>query len=96
MVKVPDAASIGALHYLMTALGRRCGGSTGTNLIGCIELIAEMHRDGERGSVVSLLCDPGDRYLHIYYDPEWLGASGLDPAPLQARIDRFFRTGAWE
>ena len=95
MVKVPDAASIGALHYLTTVLGRRCGGSTGTNLIGCIEVIAEMYRASERGSVVSLLCDSGDRYLHTYYDTQWLAASRLDPAPWQARIDGFFRTGAW-
>lgn len=33
MVRVPDAASFAALRYLERHLGRRCGGSTGTNLI---------------------------------------------------------------
>ena len=34
MLKIPDLASIAAIHYLEQALGRRCGGSTGTNFIG--------------------------------------------------------------
>lgn len=34
MVKVPDAWSLAAMHYLARRLGRRVGGSSGTNLIG--------------------------------------------------------------
>jgi cysteine synthase A len=42
MIKVPDAASIAASRFLCEILGRRCGPSTGTNLVGSFELIAEL------------------------------------------------------
>ncbi len=31
-------------------------------------LADEMQRAGQRGAIVTLLCDPGDRYGHTYYD----------------------------
>ncbi|MEJ8630420.1 pyridoxal-phosphate dependent enzyme [Sphingomonas sp. I4] len=49
MIAVEDAASIGAMRALSTRLGRRVGGSTGTNLIACAQLIEEMAAAGERG-----------------------------------------------
>ena len=33
---------------------------------------------GERGSVVLLICDAGERYLNIYYDDAWLASDGYD------------------
>ncbi len=36
MVKVPDALSLAAMHYLARRLGRRVGGSSGTNLVGAL------------------------------------------------------------
>ena len=59
MIAVPDEASLAAMRVLGERLGRRCGGSTGTNLWGCAVLISEMAARGETGSIVSLLCDPG-------------------------------------
>ena len=35
MIAVPDEASLAAMRVLGERLGRRCGGSTGTNLWGC-------------------------------------------------------------
>jgi cysteine synthase A len=32
---------------------------------------------GERGSIVTLLCDGGDRYGCTYHDETWLADSGL-------------------
>ncbi|WP_267347175.1 PLP-dependent cysteine synthase family protein [Sphingomonas sp. GM_Shp_2] len=72
MVAVDDAASIGAMRALSDRLGRRVGGSTGTNLWACATLIEEMVQAGEGGSLVTLLCDGGDRYAASYYDDEWL------------------------
>lgn len=54
-----------------------------------------MVEQGERGSVVTLLCDPGDRYLDKYYSDSWLEEQGLDIAPYTAAIDTFLATGAW-
>jgi cysteine synthase A len=96
MIPVPDAASIAAMRVLSARLGRRCGGSTGTNLWGCALVIGEMRAAGETGSVVSLLCDPGERYLASCFDDRWTHARGLDLAPWQERIERFFALGRLE
>ena len=61
--------------------GRRAGGSTGTNLWGAFQLVAEMVAAGRSGSVVTLLCDGGERYAHTYYSDEWVAGQGLDLAP---------------
>jgi len=87
MLKVPDAASIGALPLLQNLLGRRCGGSTGTNLAAALWLMCRMRERGERGAVVSLICDAGERYGDSYYSAEWLQRSGL-AAPAARWSDR--------
>ncbi|GAB4460547.1 MAG: PLP-dependent cysteine synthase family protein [Armatimonadaceae bacterium] len=88
MVTVPDVASFAAIHFLETVLGRRCGGSTGTNLFGVFTLISEMHRHGEAGSVVTLICDSGELYRDTYYNPDWLRERDYD---LTGWCDRFRR-----
>ena len=77
MMKVPDALSIGAIHYLERVLGRRCGGSIGHHLIGALTLAREMQARGESGSIAMILCDGGERYRGTYYDAVWLKAQGL-------------------
>ena len=95
MTKVPDAASIAAVRAVEPVLGRRVGGSTGTNLWGAFELVAQMRAAGEAGSVVTLLCDGGERYAHTYYDDDWVAAQGLDLAPHEAVLAAFLSTGDW-
>jgi cysteine synthase A len=95
MVRVPDAASIAAMRYLHAVTGRRAGGSTGTNLWAALQTVADMREDGQRGSVVTLLCDAGERYLGTYYDDFWLAARGIDLAPYAAALERFQLTGDW-
>ena len=72
--------------------GRRAGGSTGTNLWGAFTLVAEMLAEGRTGSVVTLLCDGGERYAHTYYSDEWVAAQGLDLAPHAATLREFAAT----
>ncbi len=93
--RVPDAASIAGLRLADRLLGRRVGASTGTNVWGVLSLVAELRAAGERGSIVTLLCDGGDRYAHTVYDDAWLAAQGLDPGPYETAIDAFLGTGAW-
>ncbi|MDK1474738.1 PLP-dependent cysteine synthase family protein [Streptomyces sp. 549] len=95
MMKVPDAASIAAVRELETALGRRAGGSTGTGLWSALRIVAEMVDAGHTGSVVTLLCDPGERYLDKYYSDAWLAGQGLDIAPYTTTLRTFLRTGTW-
>ena len=96
MLRVPDRWSIAAMLFLERALGRRCGASTGTNLIGAIELASQMKQTGATGSIVSLICDAGQRYAGTYYDPAWRLHQNLEPTDEVDRIDRFYCTGEWE
>jgi cysteine synthase A len=51
--------------------------------------------EGRRGSVVSLICDGGERYLHSYDDDRWVTAQGMDLAPYTATLARFVTDGTW-
>lgn len=95
MVSVPDAASIAAMRWLEQMTGRRAGGSTGTNLWAAFGIIAEMRAAGEQGSVVTLLCDSGDRYSKTYYDDAWLETSEFNLDPPMQTLTEFFATGEW-
>lgn len=66
MVKVPDAASLAAMRVLAERVDHLPGGSTGTNLYAALQVIRDMAATGETGSVVTLLCDPGERYRATY------------------------------
>jgi cysteine synthase A len=83
------------MRHLAEVTGRRAGGSTGTNLWGAFTLVAEMLAEGRTGSVVTLLCDGGERYAHTYYSDEWVAAQGLDLAPHAATLQRFATNGEW-
>jgi cysteine synthase len=95
MIKVEDAASIAAIRWAEHVLGRRVGGSTGTNLWGVFGLVARMRQRGERGSIVTLLCDGGERYAHTYYDDGWVAGHGLRLEEPRRVLDRFHDTGEW-
>ncbi|MBT5267786.1 MAG: PLP-dependent cysteine synthase family protein [Rhodospirillaceae bacterium] len=89
MIRVPDAASIATIHWLERVLGRKCGGSTGTNLFGALTLAEEMMAKGQTGSIVTLICDAGERYLDTYFDDGWIKQQGLPVEPYRAKLDSF-------
>jgi cysteine synthase A len=93
MMRVPDAASIATMRWASARLGRSVGGSTGTNLWAALLVLGRMREAGERGSVVTLLCDGGERYATTYYSDDWLADHGLDLAPYTAALADFERTG---
>ncbi|MCT2585645.1 PLP-dependent cysteine synthase family protein [Actinophytocola gossypii] len=95
MIKVPDAASLATIHAVEPILNRRVGGSTGTNLWGAFQLVAELRAAGRSGSVVTLLCDAGDRYGNTYYDDTWLATNNLDLTPHRTSVADFLTTGSW-
>ena len=95
MVRVPDAGSLAAMRAGSAVLGRRLGGSTGTNLWGVFGIIAEMRATGRTGSIVTLICDGGERYADTYYSDRWVAAQGLDLAPHLEMIAHFFASGEW-
>jgi cysteine synthase A len=95
MIHVPDAASIAAARFASRALGRKVGGSTGTNFWGACALIAQMLATGRSGSVVTLLCDGGERYAGTYYSDEWVAGQGWDLSEPTAVLNEFLATGRW-
>jgi len=95
MIRVPDAASIATMRLVRERTGRSVGGSTGTNVWGAFVLVAEMFARGERGSVVTLICDGGDRYAGTYYSDAWVSDQGLELAPYAEALEAFLESGAF-
>jgi len=95
MLRVPDAASVAAMQLTGEIVGHRVGGSTGTNVWGALQLATELRDAGHRGSIVTLICDHGDRYAGTYYDGDWLEAQGLDPTLATATLNHCLATGEW-
>jgi cysteine synthase A len=58
-------------------------------------MIARMCEEGRAGSVVTLLCDGGERYANTYYDDRWLTSQRIDIAPYTATLEKFASTGEW-
>jgi len=86
MIEVADVDSVAAMQLLTELLGRKVGPSTGTNLIGMLQLACEMREQGQQGSILSLLCDAGERYLGSYFDPVWVQQHMGDCGPALARL----------
>jgi len=93
MFQVPDAASIATMRLVRDLTGRSVGGSTGTNVWGAFLLIAEMLSRGERGSIVTLICDGGERYTGTYYSDEWVREQQLDLEPYAEALATFLSSG---
>jgi cysteine synthase len=94
MIAVPDAASVAAMRWCADKLNRMVGGSTGTNLWGAVQLISELLAAGIQGSVVSMICDEGQRYAHTYYDDAWVAARGWRLESCRRQLEEFLSTGA--
>jgi cysteine synthase A len=100
MLKVPDALGLAAMRLVSSRLGRRVGGSTGTNFVGVLELAQRMRDAGKGGSIVAILCDSGARYEHSYYNPAWYADQGIDIAAgdiqiARPRLPHLLHAGDW-
>ena len=51
-----------------------------------------MAERGETGSIVTLICDSGDRYLDTYYDTQWIEDNIGDLTPYNNALDHFSDT----
>ncbi|WP_347310945.1 PLP-dependent cysteine synthase family protein [Defluviimonas sp. SAOS-178_SWC] len=86
MIQVADADSVATILWLEEVIGRKAGASTGTNLWGAFIVAQEMMAAGRQGSIVTLMCDSGRRYLDTYYDPDWVARCIGDVAPALDRL----------
>ncbi len=87
MQTVQNQDSVAAMQVLSGLLGRRVGPSTGTNFVGMLTVAREMREQNMPGSIVSLLCDSGERYLPTYHDAHWVQANFGDCAAGKALFE---------
>ncbi len=90
MIQVPDAASVATMLWLEKLIGRKTGPSTGTNLWGALKAAQAMVQAGRQGSIVTLLCDSGERYLDTYHNPDWVSACIGDYGQYADRLEAEF------
>ncbi len=93
MLEVPNVDSVAAMRALSQLLGRKVGPSTGTNFIGMLTLAQEMLQAGEQGSILSLLCDAGERYLPNYHCAEWVSSQLGDCSAAEQRVAQTMALG---
>jgi cysteine synthase A len=74
---IPDEESVPICFRLLEEEGLCVGGSTGVNVAGAIRLAKEM---GPGHTIVTMLCDYGNRYQSKLFNPEFLRSKNL-PVP---------------
>ncbi len=74
---IPDAEALPVVFDLLADEGLCMGGSTGINIAGAIRMAREM---GPGHTIVTVLCDYGQRYQSKLFNPEFLHSKGL-PVP---------------
>ena len=75
--KIPDAEALPIIFDLVEKEGLVLGGSSGINIAGAIRLAKDL---GPGKTIVTILCDYGNRYQSKLFNPEFLRAKGL-PLP---------------
>ncbi len=75
--QIPDEEAIPAVFDLLIHEGLFLGGSSGINVAGAIRLAREL---GPGHTVVTILCDSGQRYASKLFNPEFLRSKNL-PVP---------------
>ena len=75
--RIPDAEALPVIFDLLKDEGLCLGGSSGVNVAGAVRLAREL---GTGHTVVTVLCDGGQRYQSKLFNPEYLREKGL-PAP---------------
>jgi cysteine synthase A len=75
--RIPDDEALEIVFRLTEEEGLCLGGSAGINVAGAIRLAREM---GPGHTIVTILCDYGNRYQSKLFNPEFLREKGL-PVP---------------
>jgi cysteine synthase A len=65
-------------------------------MLGVLTLAQELADNGRSGSIATLICDPGERYLDTCFSDAWVASQGLDLAPWLDLFARFERTGRFD
>ncbi|CAN7224102.1 cysteine synthase A [Phenylobacterium sp. LjRoot225] len=76
--RISDEEMLLAIYDLVEHEGLVMGGSTGINLAGAIRMAKDL---GPGHTVVTILCDHGQRYQSKIFNPQFLKARGLPTPP---------------
>ena len=77
LYQVPDEEALPYVFDLLSDEGLCLGGSTGINVAGAVKLARDL---GPGSTIVTILCDYGNRYQSKLFNPEFLAEKGL-PVP---------------
>ena len=83
--RIPDAEALPIVFDLVREEGLCLGGSSGINIAGAMRLARDL---GPGHTIVTILCDYGNRYQSKLFNPDFLREKGL-PVPewMEARSD---------
>ena len=76
--EIPDEEALPIIFDLLEHEGLCLGGSTGINVAAAIRMAREM---GPGHTIVTVLCDYGNRYQSKLFNPEFLRSKGLPVPP---------------
>lgn len=74
--RIGDKVIIEMLHYLLKTEGLFLGSSAALNVCGAVR---KARTGGKGQTIVTILCDGGNRYLSRIFNPTWLAEKGLSP-----------------
>ncbi len=76
--QIPDTEMLPVVYDLLQEEGLLLGGSSGINVAGAIRLARDL---GPGKTIVTVLCDSGQRYQSKLFNPEFLRSKDLPPPP---------------
>jgi len=74
-VRIHDQDALATIYNLLWQEGLFLGGSVGINVAAAVETARRL---GPGHTIVTVLCDSGDRYRSRLYDGQWLSSKGLE------------------
>ncbi|HLT59653.1 MAG TPA: cysteine synthase family protein [Microlunatus sp.] len=82
-VKVADVEAFATARAVAAATGLLIGGSAGGSVFAALTRLEDF---APGSTVVSIVCDGGEKYLDTIFDDEWMRARGLLDDTTEARI----------
>jgi cysteine synthase A len=85
-VRIDDPDVVRTTYHLLYREGLFLGGTSGVNVAAAVRVARDM---GPGNTIVTVLCDGGQKYLSRFYNQEWLEQKGLaEHADAAARSGR--------
>ena len=80
------------VYYLLQKEGLNVGPSAALNVVGAVKLAREL---GPGKTIVTVLCDSGERYKTKIFNKEWLAGRGLEVDSKNFENAASLKIGAW-